>query len=103
MPKYDADTVARWRGSIAKWEGIVAGTHEDGGANDCPLCQRFNLWLSEDPRVGCDGCPIYEHTQQTGCGGTPYDEFEEAGYGAEGLAAAKRMLDFLRGLDVEEE
>jgi len=37
----DEKTLAALRGSISKWEGIVAGTMQDSGASNCPLCKKF--------------------------------------------------------------
>jgi len=37
----DAETMAALKGSIAKWEAIVAGAGKDFGASNCPLCRKF--------------------------------------------------------------
>ena len=59
------ETLTALKGSIEKWEAIVAGTGVDEGAANCPLCQVFH---SED---SCSECP-------TNCYyGAPYDEWEE--------------------------
>lgn len=104
-------TLAALKGSIAKWEGIVAGTHVDHGALDCPLCAMF---LIEKPEISaCKGCPISERTGRYGCCGTPYYEFMRLEARnldddtpidpanpdhALALAAAQAMLAFLKDL-----
>ncbi len=95
------------RGSIAKWEAIVAGTGEDGGPHNCPLCQRF---------PGCASCPVADEVGDTGCESTPYvkwfdhqrkdhghqppfDEPSAVTPGCEEcVALAQAELDFLRSL-----
>lgn len=59
-------------GSIAKWETIVAGTGEDQGYLNCPLCKLFNT------PYRCTGCPVMEATGQNHCDGTPYDAWLRA-------------------------
>lgn len=75
----DAETLEALRGSIAKWEGIVAGTIVDEGPTNCPLCKRFNkLFLGRQytyPDM-CTGCPVANFTGFPGCEGTPYDDLE---------------------------
>lgn len=67
----DARTLKALKGSIKKWEAIVAGTGEDHGNENCPLCQEF---FAQE----CQGCPVASDTGETHCGGTPYWEWEEA-------------------------
>jgi hypothetical protein len=59
-------TLTALQGSIAKWEAILAGTAQDEGTNNCPLCLVF--WRND-----CRGCPVRERTGQTLCEGSPYD------------------------------
>ena len=40
-------------GSIEKWRRIVAGTGEDLGWKNCPLCTMYY-------HGGCEGCPVAE-------------------------------------------
>ena len=94
----DHRTLTALKGSIKKWEGIVAGTEGDEGIKNCPLCQEF--WND-----GCVGCPVYEHTGQMSCDGTPYDDWThhrwESGMKAEtpeDKLQAQKMLDFLKSL-----
>lgn len=73
-------------GSIAKWRAIAAGTHKNGGAADCPLCQLFNPYQqhqrhmpsSESVAAGCVGCPVAARTGQSFCRGSPYEEYENS-------------------------
>lgn len=60
-------TLKALRGSIKKWQGIRAGTMEDLGADNCPLCK---LFLS---REYCSGCPVAGKTGQDSCNGSPYE------------------------------
>src|SRR5580693_5421953 len=70
----DKHTLKALKGSIAKWEAIVAGTGEDLGPDNCPLCQMF---LDKDRVSGvCEGCPVKESTKKSNCQGTPYEKFE---------------------------
>ena len=97
----DARTRKALEGSIKKWEGIVAGKVRDEGSMNCPLCELFNN-IDSDPM--CAGCPVAEKIGQTGCDGTPYEEFckhaTRGGY-AESPSArriAKAELAFLISL-----
>lgn len=58
------------RGSIKKWEGILAGKTRDKQSDNCPLCQTFYL---------CEGCPVMEKTGYNQCRLTPYDEWNYKG------------------------
>jgi len=101
----DAETLEALKGSIAKWEGIVAGTQTDEGPQNCPLCIRF------DPLGGngCRGCPVFAYTGQKGCSGTPYDHFTDIDedtdrfesqeeYASAKLSIAQQEVDFLKSL-----
>lgn len=85
----DADTLEALRGSIAKWEGIVAGTVRDMGMSNCPLCQKFAYPRGNE----CRGCPVAERTGRSDCRGTPYYEHDE-----EKPETAQAELDFLKSL-----
>lgn len=114
MQQYVIDAIARWQvdgarkmspetrealeGSIAKWEAIVAGTGEDEGSENCPLCHKFH-------RGGhlhyCRGCPVREVTGRTLCDGTPYIDYAQDDEDG-GIAAAKAELEFLKSLRPKE-
>lgn len=98
----NADALAALRGSIPKWEAIVAGTGVDEGHKNCRLCAVFR---DDD----CRGCPVQERTGRPNCRSTPYEAFTDvATYHSatnglraetpEAKAAAQRELDFLRSL-----
>ena len=99
-----AATLHALKGSIAKWEAIVAGTGNDERAHNCALCQAF-----ED----CDGCPVAQRTGHPECIGTPYEDWSghhidvHNRYNAplhprKGCAECERLaqaeLDFLKSL-----
>lgn len=86
--RMNAETLTALRGSIAKWRAIVAGTGINRGPSDCPLCKLFFFVRR------CVGCPVFERTGETGCGGTPYSDYEKNGE----LEVAKAELDFLISL-----
>ena len=92
----DKNTLEALKGSIRKWEGIVAGTIQDKGPTNCPLCYKFIF-------QECVGCPVRKATKQTHCQGTPYVEYKvaEDDYGGDSddaKEAAQRELDFLKSL-----
>lgn len=64
-------TLTALRGSIEKWEAILAGTLEDQGAENCPLCRLFI-------ETGCSGCPVKTATGRKYCIESPYDAWQEA-------------------------
>jgi hypothetical protein len=90
----DAETLEALRGSIKKWEGVIAGTVEEQGSANCPLCQRF-----VDGQ--CRGCPVMQSTGQKYCQGSPYHSYVDAEEDEDddGMAEqAKNELDFLKSL-----
>lgn len=106
----DAETLEALRGSIAKWEAIVAGTGKDEGPNNCPLCMRFNKGFLKQqyyyPDM-CAGCPVAAFTGFPGCEGTPYDGIEnpdndtfgsDAEFDQHVQALQKEELAFLKSL-----
>ena len=70
MDDMDDTTLTALRGSIAKWEAIVAGTGGDQGPNNCPLCHLFH-------GAGCQNCPVAVAVERDMCAGTPYDDWSE--------------------------
>lgn len=115
------DTLAALRGSIAKWESIVAGTGADQRADNCALCHRFpgiddddEEKYAECAREGEGGavehCPVSLDRGLIDCRGTPYQEWlyhqhhvhfikdELRIHDACCVPFAQAELDFLRGL-----
>ena len=106
----DKRTRTALEGSIAKWEAIVAGTGEDDGPQNCPLCHEFFDELDARGRA-CSGCPVRMATGQTGCEGSPYDDWCDLFYATdhpphvpmkaetlEQQRLAQAEVDFLRSL-----
>lgn len=88
--------------SIAKWEGIVAGTETDKGAGNCALCK---LFIDDD----CVNCPVKAKSGAGWCNNTPYVLWTEytiysrsqGGRRAKGalqIGIAAEERDFLRSL-----
>lgn len=95
----DTETLEALEGSIAKWRGIVAATVMNEGAQNCPLCQKFNRTVNVLALPGCQDCPVKMKTGLAGCGGTPYEDYEEAGDDeVEQAKAARAELAFLESL-----
>jgi hypothetical protein len=103
----NTETLIALRGSIAKWEGIVAGTMVDEGRHNCPLCQKFNkdLRKEEGGNYGtCEGCPVAAATGSPLCDQSPYEAYADAILGEDDLSAeeltalAQAELDFLKSL-----
>lgn len=69
MTLSDTDTDKALKGSIKKWQDIIAGNSIDEGARNCPLCELF-LYVREDNE--CYGCPVAESVDAIGCAETPY-------------------------------
>jgi len=80
-------------GSIRKWEGIVAGTKQDEGQDNCPLCKMYNPSMSLAP---CASCPIALVAEDSVCESTPYDDFCAATTIPTKQDAARAELRFLR-------
>jgi hypothetical protein len=105
------ETLKAWRGSVAKWEAIVAGEGTDEGGRNCPLCAIFYDRYGQGNY--CYGCPVRAKTSQAGCDGTPYQDWSReqrrlgrsAGDGTcradtpELLKLAQAELDFLKSLE----
>jgi len=96
----DAKTLEALQGSIKKWEAIVAGTGEDEGPSNCPLCRLFHREYRDDGDDACSGCPIME-AGFAGCSNDEYAAFctaadEENHERMHGYAGEE--LDFLKSL-----
>lgn len=83
------ETLEALQGSIRKWENIVAGTEEDEGQRNCPLCQ---LFCTEESH--CDNCPVAQAVQADYCNATPYATYRII----PSIKNAKAELDFLKSL-----
>lgn len=93
-------TLKALKGSIAKWEKIVAGTGVDDGTDNCPLCKLFY-------GLGCMGCPVAIKSGRDTCKKTPYGGWMLATFGQEWprrvidagqKKAARAELRFLKSL-----
>lgn len=102
MSKMDERTLTALRGSIKKWDDIVAGTGRDESSDNCPLCVEFNTDTSL-----CDECPVAIATGEYLCQGTPYMKWARLFHcrplpwvakEPQQKAAAQAELDFLRSL-----
>lgn len=98
----DAETLEALKGSIAKWEAIVAGTGEDKGDENCPLCLKFHICHRSEPGRGCDGCPVAGAGHRS-CEDTPYEKYADAMNRASpdhevANQAALAEIDFLKSL-----
>lgn len=98
------------KASIIKWERNVAQKRTEDltfGSHNCPLCDEFNTDDMGDTGC-CRGCPVYAHTGEALCDGTPYEaviDYRFAGYREIHVTDELRRLmqaelDFLRSLDV---
>jgi hypothetical protein len=86
------EVIEALQGSISKWRGIVAGTAEDDGQENCALCQLFMIDPSD--HTNCEACPVGIKTGKSLCHDTPYDDYD-CGDEDEGKAAAEREVEFL--------
>lgn len=104
----DARTLTALRGSIDKWQQIVAGTLTDEGSENCPLCKFFyeENKGKRSPLGLCNGCPVSERTGTSFCKNTPYPAWTDLQHETEWWkvrddqtrAAAQAELDFLISL-----
>lgn len=92
----DAETLEALKGSITKWELVLAGKENGNCRSNCPLCTKFY-------RDGCQGCPVFKSTGREYCSGSPYKDYIRAcnasNPNADALAqAALAELNFLKSL-----
>ena len=71
MRPMNRKTLKALKGSISKWEAIIAGNAYDLGAENCPLCELF----VED---FCYKCPVRESSGAPGCIYTPWHDWAKA-------------------------
>ncbi len=55
------------RKAMEKWENIIAGTEEDEGRDNCPLCLGLKL--------GCFECPVAFYSEKLSCNNISYQEW----------------------------
>lgn len=78
--KMKKSTLKALKGSIKKWEKIVAEKGLDEGIGNCPLCAKFHSMMpdsinrSRDDNC-CVGCPVMEKTGQECCEDSPYSKW----------------------------
>ena len=97
------------RESIKHWERLSTGKRrpsENVGRCDCSLCSLFNR--EDIPyQFKCLDCPVYQHTGQMFCEGTPFIRAQEIAEDcekdepldtAEFKEAAAEELEFLKSL-----
>jgi hypothetical protein len=100
----DTETLEALRGSIRKWERVVAEGTDGTLWKDCPLCLMF--WDDD-----CHGCPVMKATGMSACRGSPFAAYDDAresyfatvdgahvGSDPAVVAAAQAELDFLKSL-----
>ena len=88
--------------SIEKWRAIIEFLEEGEevtniGRNSCPLCKKYNILFSQR----CSDCPIGRDTSQSGCKGTPYQNYEfdaRDTLDSDDLEGARAELDYLQEL-----
>jgi hypothetical protein len=100
----DKKTLEALRGSIEKWTRIVAGTTEDEGHDDCPLCQMFFRRPNPAALVTCEGCPVAAASGRPNCQKTPYVAYAEAredGESTQPAAARTAQLSKLAEAELE--
>jgi len=66
----NAKTLKALKGSIRKWEDIIAGTGVDQGVYNCALCSLF-YWAKKH----CVFCPVFIETGKQYCYESPYADW----------------------------
>lgn len=97
----DNKTLEALKGSIRKWEMIVAGTGKDYCTRNCPLCRLFNNEETETYDE-CDGCPVREFTGTPLCIGTPYEAWNRSRTNANAAAELEFLKSLLPGSATDE-
>ena len=106
-------TLKALKGSIRKWERIVAGTGVDKEASDCPLCELYkhDVFITD---TDCQNCPVSQKTGNPYCEGSPYDDWRrmptyhdvpipDMSHSIRANQIAQKELEFLKSLLPEEE
>lgn len=99
-------TLVALKGSIEKWEKIVAGKGKDRGTENCPLCKLF--WAQKQT---CQYCPVERISKRGCCENTPYDAWnvwkenteKDRVVDKQSKQLAQAELDFLKSLLPENE
>lgn len=109
----DDKTLEALKGSITKWENIVAGTGVDHSVDNCPLCLMFHPDFTDGDTDDnpCDGCPVKVATGYGYCENSLYEKWLDVtddiwprkASTPEAIQAAQAELDFLRSLLPKEE
>lgn len=112
----DEEQRAALKESVEHWERLASGQCQEGEnpfGSWCACCKlgekRSALLVDPDDEDDfppgkhyCWGCPIFETTGRSECGGTPWEdaakEWHSHGNTAEFRAAAEKELAFLRSL-----
>lgn len=99
----DDETLEALKGSIKKWERVIAEGTDGTNWMDCPLCLLF--W-----ERNCRNCPVKDRTGRRMCQGSPFEAYAEARQSSDEdgvdeigkepsvIAAAQAELDFLKSL-----
>jgi len=66
----DTKTLRALKGSIRKWEDIIAGTGVDQGVDNCALCSLFYF-----VKKHCVSCLIFIETGKQYCSESPYADW----------------------------
>lgn len=72
---FSLDTIQRLKKSIKKWEDIAYNNKTDSGAEDCPLCEKFNN--AKDCKIYRGVCPVAYFTGYHWCRNTPFTYWYE--------------------------
>lgn len=97
------DTLRALRGTIEKWTKILLGEINDEGADNCPLCAKFNN-IHQIKDKDCIGCPVMEKTKNRYCLKSPYIAWQSRNFDRSEYLdpdyqrLAQAELDFLKSL-----
>ncbi len=79
MDKITADALDE---SIRHWEQLATEERPEDchiGAEHCALCRLYNNKINyDDDDEACKGCPVYEHTGEIWCNGTPFESISQS-------------------------
>jgi hypothetical protein len=114
MQEMNPETLEALKLSIAHWERLAnrkRQPNESVSVGDCALCGLFNLHrtMIDPPQMErCNGCPVFAHTGEQFCKGTPFilaeqiseqvDKYDEPMDTGSFQFAAQDEVDFLKSL-----